>query len=163
MATAIIYASKSGSTEKAAQMLSKQIKGSEIFNIDRDAFDLAKFDAVIIGSFVRMGMFDKKIRKLVLKYGGILSEKKLGFFMCGMMPENEKQYWSNNFPPQIVEKAQTAHFGGELDIDNLHGMDKRIAKLVEKENQQKGIFKEFSINENAIKEFGKRFNENGIS
>ena len=163
MATAVIYATKHGSTEKAAKLLAENIKDAKAFNIYNDKFDLSGFDAVIIGSFVKMGVFDKKIRKFVLKYFNVLMSKKTGLFMCGIMPENEDAYWRNNYPPQLLEKSLKAHFGGEMDIDALFGMDRKIANMVIRENGTKGVFRKYTINETAIKDFGKRFENNGLS
>jgi len=157
MSVAIVYATVHGSTEKAAKLLHKQIENSEVFDINRDSFDLSKYDTVIIGSYVKMGMFDRNIRKFVLKYFNVLMKKNTGFFMCSMMPENAEKYWKNNFPPQILEKSPKAHFGSEFRKDEFRGFEKRIARMVSKENNRTGIYPEYRLDEKAIAEFGKEF------
>ncbi len=163
MATAIIYATIHGSTEKAAKMLCSQLENARTFDINRESFDLNEFDAVIVGSFVRMGLFDKTVRKFVLKYYPVLMHKKTAFFMCSLMSENEEKYWKNNFPPQLLEKSLKAHFGCEFDRTKFHGFEKRVAKSVLKRNDEKGVYPEYRINEKAIIKFGKDLKDYGIS
>lgn len=158
MSTAIVFASLHGSTEKAAKMLCDEIKDAKLFDINRDAFDLDGFDAVIIGSFVRMGLFDKNIRKFVIKFYPVLMKKKTALFMCSIMPENADKYWQNNYPPQLLEKSLKAHFGCEFDRTNYHGFEKRVAKSITKRNDEKGIYPVYKLDEKAIIQFGKDFN-----
>lgn len=157
MSTAIIYATIHGSTGKAAKMLCKELENARTFDINRESFDLNEFDTVIIGSYVRMGMFDKTIRKFVLKYYPVLMKKNTALFMCSLMSENEEKYWHNNFPPQLLEKSYRAHFGCEFDKTQFHGFEKRIAKSVTKRNDEKGIYPVYRLNEEAIIQFGKNF------
>ena len=136
---------------------------ADTFNINTEAFDLSEYDTVVIGSYVKMGVFDKTIRKFVLKYYPVLMQKKTALFMCSLMPENEDKYWRNNYPPQLVSKSLTAHFGCELDRDKLHGFEKRVAKAVARQNDEKGVYPEYKINEQAISRLAKELKENGIS
>ena len=163
MSAAIVYASVHGSTKKAAQLLKKELPDAELFDINRDAFDLDGFDTVIIGSYVKMGLFDKTVRKFVLKYYPVLMRKNTALFMCSILPENEDKYWHNNYPPQLLEKSLKAHFGGEFDRKNFHGFEKRVAKSITKRNDEKGIYPDYRINEKAIIKFGKDLKNNGIS
>ena len=163
MSTAIIYATSHGSTEKAAALLKEQLTDCDVFNINADAFDLSKYDTVIIGSYVKMGVFDKTVRKFVIKYYPHLMKVKTGLFMCSLMPENEEKYWKNNYPPQLVEKSVTGHFGCEFDVEKLHGFEKRIGKAVRRQNDEKGVYPTYEINTQAIENFAKELKINGIS
>jgi menaquinone-dependent protoporphyrinogen oxidase len=162
-ATAIIYATVHGSTEKAAKLLSKELDNAKIFDINKESFDLDEFDTVVIGSYVRMGLFDKTIRKFVIRYYPSLMKKNTALFMCSLMKENEEKYWRNNYPPQLLEKSKTAHFGCEFDRTKFHGFEKRVAKSVTKRNDEKGIYPEYKLNREAIALFGKELKENGLS
>lgn len=163
MPTAVIYASLHGSTERAAKMLCDTLEDAVAFDINREKFDLNGFDTVVIGSYVKMGMFDRTIRKFVLGYYPVLMKKKTALFMCSIMPENEQKYWKNNYPPQLLEKSPKAHFGSEFDYKSYRGFEKRVAKSVAKRNAEKGIYPEYKLNEEAISSFGKELRENGIS
>ncbi len=163
MATAIIYATVHGSTEKAAKLLADELGNAKTFDINRESFDLNEYDTVIIGSYVRMGLFDKTVRKFVLRYYPVLMKKKTAFFMCSLMKENEEKYWRNNFPPQLTEKSKTAHFGCEFKRENFRGFEKRVAKSVIKRNDEKGIYPEYELDREAIVRFGKELIKDGIS
>jgi len=161
--TVIIYASLHGSTEKAAKMLAKELGNAKTFDINKESFNLDGFDTVIVGSYVRMGVFDKTVRKFVLKYYPVLMQKKTAFFMCSLMKENEEKYWKNNFPPQLIEKSLTAHFGCEFEKEKFRGFEKRVAKSVMKRNDEKGIYPIYELDEDRIVRFGKELKNNGIS
>jgi menaquinone-dependent protoporphyrinogen IX oxidase len=163
LSTAIIYATAHGSTGKAAEILKKHLPDADIFNINTDAFDLSEYDTVVIGSYVRMGVFDKTVRKFVLKYYPHLMKIRTGLFMCSMMPENENKYWKNNYPPQLVAKSVTGHFGCEFDVKKLRGFEKRVGKAVSRQNDEKGVYPTYEINEKAIIAFAEELKQNGIS
>ena len=163
MATVIIYATVHGSTEKAAKRLSKELANADTFDINKESFNLDEYDTVVIGSYVRMGMFDKTVRKFVLRYYPVLMQKKTALFMCSIMSENEDKYWKNNYPPQLLEKSLKAHFGCEFEKEKFHGFEKRIASSVTKRNDEKGIYPKYELNENAIIQFGKELKNDGIS
>ena len=163
MSTAIIFATAHGSTEKAAELLKKYLPDCESFNINTDSFDLSEYDTVIIGSYVKMGVFDKTVRKFVIKYYPHLMKIRTGLFMCSLMSENEDKYWKNNYPPQLVEKSVRGHFGCEFDVKKLHGIEKRIGKMVTRQNDEKGVYPTYQINEKAIKQFAEELKNSGIS
>jgi len=123
-------------------------------NIKTDAFRLADYDRILIGSYIRMGMFDRKIRALLLKEIAVLREKMLGIFVCCCFTENAQTYFQNNVPPQLLETVQaTAALGGELDRKKLHGMDKYVANMVLKADHARGILHTFTLKEENIEAF----------
>lgn len=164
MKTAIIYASKSGATKKAAELLQKKIENADLINIRFDKIAMAGYDNIIIGSFVRMGMFDKAIRKFLIKNESVFVEKQIAFFMCGVLPQNTSEYWKKNVPDQLLKKAViTSHFGGELYPERLRGMDRRIANMVLREDREKGVFHEYLLDKKAINEMAVRMKNNELS
>ena len=68
MKTLIIYASKTGTTEKCAKEINRQLKDSKIVNILNQNEDINKYDLIVIGTPIRMGMIDKKIKKFLFLY-----------------------------------------------------------------------------------------------
>lgn len=157
METIIVYATKNGTTKKAAEMLAAKLGECDVVDIAKQSFDLAKYDTVIIGSNIRMGTVDKKISMLMLRFIKVLVEKKVAVFLCNCFEENTKEYITHNVPPQLLEKLITYQsFGGELDMNALHGTDKLVAKMVTKAERQTGKVRKFSLNEVAIDEFCKK-------
>ena len=76
MKTLIIYASKTGTTEKCAKEINRQLKDSKIVNILNQNEDINEYDLIIIGTPIRMGMIDKKIRKFLISNIEDLKTKK---------------------------------------------------------------------------------------
>lgn len=154
MKTLILYATRHGSTAEAARRIAARMPNSDVKNIKTDAFRLADYDRILIGSYIRMGMFDRKIRALLLKEIAVLREKMLGIFVCCCFTENAQTYFQNNVPPQLLATVQaTAALGGELDRKKLHGMDKYVANMVLKADHARGILHTFTLKEENIEAF----------
>ncbi len=157
MSTVIVYATKTQTTEAAAQMLSRELGGCDVIDINKQSFDLSKYDTVIIGSYIRMGTVDRSISKFMLAFIKRLVEIKTAFFICNCFENNAEDYIQHNVPPQLLKTmVSTASFGGELDIKKLHGFDRLAAKAVSNADREKGIHREFTINEKSVKEFAKK-------
>lgn len=154
MATIIVYATKSGTTAKAAEILSGKLGGCDKANILTESFDLSGYDTVIIGSYIRMGTVDRTISRFMLQYISTLIEKKTALFICNCFEDNADDYIKHNVPPQLLEKmTATASFGGEMDKDKLKGFDRMIAKTVVKADREKGIIRRFVLNIDNIDDF----------
>ena len=154
MKTLILYATKNGATEKAAKILGEKLGGADLKNIARDTFDLAAYDRVLVGSNVRMGTVDRKIRAFLLSQIGILLQKELGLFVCCCFPKQEETYFQNNVPSQLLAHAKaTAALGGELDRAKLKGADKLVAKMVLKADHEQGILRTFALETDRIDAF----------
>lgn len=133
MKTLIIYASKTGTTEKCAKNISTQLKDATAVNIYTQNEDINRYDLIVIGSPIRMGMIDKKIKNFLLKNIECLKFKKTAYFICCGFNENWKKYYEQNIPKDLLDSAITYDtFGGEMDIENQKGLDKFIAKMVSK-------------------------------
>ena len=85
MVTAVIYASKTGSTKKAAEYIASKINGTAI-NV-KEKIDLTKYDRIIIGSGVYGGKPAKSISEFVRINKSALAAASL--FLCCMF-DNEK-------------------------------------------------------------------------
>ena len=88
MKTLIIYASKTGTTEKCAKEINRQLKDSKIVNILNQDEDINEYDLIIVGTPIRMGMIDKKIRKFLISNIENLKSKKVAYFICCGFNEN---------------------------------------------------------------------------
>ncbi len=68
MQTLIVYASKTGTTEKCARILGQNLKDTTIINLTATQNeDINKYDLIIIGSPIRMGMIHKKVKEFISK------------------------------------------------------------------------------------------------
>ena len=87
--------------------------------------DIDKYDLIIIGSPIRMGMIDKRVKDFI--------SKNVAYFICCGFNENWKQYYEQNFPKELLDKAITYDsFGGEMNLEKQKGFDKFIVKMVSK-------------------------------
>ena len=86
MNTLLVYSSKYGCTEKCAKTLSKELKDKvDLINLkNAEDIDVLKYDNVIIGGSIYIGRIQKEVVEFCSKNLGILKEKRIGLFICGM-------------------------------------------------------------------------------
>ncbi|MDT2396020.1 flavodoxin domain-containing protein, partial [Enterococcus avium] len=66
---AVVYSSKSGTTKICAEYIAAQIVGSQLINLNEVIPDISAYDAVLIGSGIRMAKMYKPVKKfLALKF-----------------------------------------------------------------------------------------------
>ena len=133
MKTLIIYASKTGTTEKCAKEINRQLKDSKMVNILNQDEDINKYDLIVVGTPIRMGMIDKKIKKFLISNSETLKLKKVAYFICCGFNKNWKSYYEQNIPKNLLDSAIIYDtFGGEMDIQKQKGFDKLVIKMVSK-------------------------------
>ena len=148
----IAYASKSGTTEKCAKKLAELLPNVTLLNLCDKSIDITTYDTVIIGSGIRMGMIHKKVRSFIEANVSQLNMKKTAFFICNGFYADAPTHIEKNFSQELRTRAICIEsFGGELNINNLRGLDKFIAKMVTK--SEKGSGKKPEILEDNIKAF----------
>lgn len=134
----IIYASKTGTTEKCANLLKEKLGDADISNIKSLNNDINNYDLIVIGTPIRTGLIDKNIKKFLINNIDILKSKKTAYFICCGFKENYLKYFEQNFPKELLNRALIYDtFGGELDLKKQKGFDKFIVKMVSKNNAQK--------------------------
>lgn len=157
MKTLIIYASKTGTVEKCVKRINDKLKSTAVVNIYNDNEDISQYDLIIVGSPIRMGMIDKKIKSFLITNLKILETKKMAYFICCGFHENYKKYYEQNIPNHLLDSAIIYEtFGGELDLQKQKGIDKFITKIVNKRVIKNKTVK--ILNENIAK-FIKKLNE----
>lgn len=135
MKTAILYATRTGTTKKCAEYLCNALGGAELFDLKTSRCDLSKYDTVIIGGGVRIGRIAKPASKFLVQNKDALLGKKLGLFLCAgfMDEENIKKQIELNFPPELLSHASAAAcLGGEICVENLKGIDKMMVNMIAK-------------------------------
>lgn len=138
MRTLIVYASKTGTTERCAGILGQNLRDVTIINLTAiQNEDINKYDLIIIGSPIRMGMIDKRVKDFISKNSKLLKNKKVAYFICCGFSENWKQYYEQNFPKELLDNAITYEsFGGEMNLEKQKGFDKFIVKMVSRSMPQ---------------------------
>ncbi len=157
MKSVIIYSSKNGTTKRCSQILAQKIGDAELLDIKKArGLSLSCYDTVMIGSSIRMGQINKKIRKFCDENAQELLNKNLGLFICSSIEENINRDFNANFDKSLLKNCRyRAWFGGEINLKKTRGIDKFIIKMVVKmfeKNENKNFPQ---INEKNIEEFAK--------
>lgn len=158
MKTAICYATRSGSTAQAAEILRDKIGGADLYDITkRSALKkcrLNDYDAVIVGGPVRMGELDSAAITFISENKEVIAAKKHGFFILNFFEEHTESYLKTLFPKSLAENAPVAAFGAIINMKKLKGVDRMMMKMVEKQN---GAAPSPSLNVAAIERFANDF------
>ncbi len=67
MKTLICYASKTGTTKKAAGLLAEYFEDVTVMDLEKEKVNLCDFDCVIIGGSIRMGQLHKAAKKFIIE------------------------------------------------------------------------------------------------
>ncbi|MCL2800810.1 MAG: flavodoxin domain-containing protein [Treponema sp.] len=151
MKTIILYATKYGAAEETAGRIAEKINGAAAFNLKKGSIpSLADFECVIVGSGVYAGNILKEAKTFLAQNEKILSEKKLGLFLCGMGTEGET-YFNSNFPASLLESAKAKSLlGGIFDPKKANAFERFIIKIVTKSSAYIN-----TISERRIEQFAK--------
>ena len=123
----IAYAGRSGTTQKAAHLLGEYFEDVDIKDLTRDYPNPSKYDAVIVGSSIRRGRIENAARKFLIKHENVLSDKKLGLYICNVFLDQVPVIFEKNFPKQLLAECVCVDsFGGEVNYENL-GLFERMA------------------------------------
>jgi menaquinone-dependent protoporphyrinogen oxidase len=141
MKTAIIYASKYGTTEKVARLLAENLKETDdiilVSLAKKNTEDINQFDKIILGTSIYAGNPSRKMKLFYTQYQTFLLQKTIGLFICGMEPDKEKRQLEiqNAYPNWLHEKAKIAKFlGGEFLFEKMNFFEKLIIKKIAQTN-----------------------------
>jgi len=150
MKTIILYATKYGAAAEISQRIAGRISGAVVCNLkEKDIPSLSDFDCIIIGSSVYAGNIRKEAKTFLQQNANVLSEKKLGLFLCGLDKSSKNKYFEANFPQDILQAAKEKSFlGGIFDPKKTKLMERFIIKIITK---QSGYFN--IINDKKIEKF----------
>lgn len=151
----IAYSSKYGCTKKCVDLLHKELNGNvEIINLQISKnIDLSKYDKIIIGGSIYMGMIQKEVKEFCNNNLEILKEKQTGLFICGMQEgESITTEINENFPKELLEASLIKeHFGGEFTFSKMKFFEKMIVKMISKTSSDKSNILKDNINKFALK------------
>ena len=133
MKTLIIYSTKTGTTKKCAALLAANIGADscDLFEIGEKLPDLSDYECVAVGSYIRMGVIDKKIAAFLEKNKEELFGMKFGLFICSCLADKVSEAIIKNFSDEFMDHAAVIDcFGGELKTEQIKGMDKLIVNSI---------------------------------
>jgi len=96
MKTLIVYATKTGTVQKAAEMINEQLKEkAEMIDIGKNKIpNIDAYDFVVIGGSIRMGKVQNGIVKFIENNRAALKKKPMGMFLACGYPENLQDYFN---------------------------------------------------------------------
>lgn len=130
-----VYATKTMTCEKCLCELEKYLPQGEITraNITNSScvYDIKDFDFVLIGSSIRMGKINRRVKNYIKDHIHELSDTKFALFLCLGFVDLFDEYAKKNFPLHVMDDARAVVcFGGEMDPSKQKGIDKLIIKIV---------------------------------
>lgn len=150
MKTLIAYATKHGSTEKCALLLSQKLNGEvDLYNLKQDkAYKLEEYDNIIIGGSIYIGQIQKEVKEFCIKYLPVLKDKKIGIFICCMNKgEDAAKQIESSFSQELLSKASVKEvFGGEFEFKKMSFFERFIIKKVAKTTEDASSLSKESIN-----------------
>lgn len=122
----ILYFGETGTTEKAAYLLQKQLKDTEVLNgKKKNKIDFSKYQHIVFGINVRMG----KLNRSFLKFYKKLKKKNISFPCSAFIVAgdlNQRNTYMNMARNLLPEDSYIGFFGGEFNLENAKGITKRV-------------------------------------
>ena len=165
----IAYGSWAESTKEVAAKMAEFIQNEKNIEVEvlaaKDVKEISSYQAVIIGSSVRAGMFHSSIAKFIKKFRKELSNKPCAFFIsCLTMKEDceANRETASAYMEKLYSKVpefkplQLGLFGGAVNYDKLPFLFK---KMFEKsEEMAEGDFRDWNkINQWTLETSDKLF------
>lgn len=136
MNTLILYASKSGTTEKCSQLLANKLENTYIMNLEKETPSTLDYDTIIIGGSIHYGTLNKAVTTFIKKNLDTLLTKKIGLFLCCGLKNEVEKHFLTNFPKALLDIAvDIEYFGGEFQPESLSGLDKVIGNIIRLTNK----------------------------
>jgi menaquinone-dependent protoporphyrinogen oxidase len=139
MKIAIVYASKYGTTESVVRSMAEKLLVSnqvQLFSLkDHTNPDINDFDWVILGSSIYAGQASKKMKSFCQKNESVLTQKKLGLFVCGMHIDagHREKELKDAYPEGLWNKASVTSFlGGAFLFEKMNYIERLIIKKISK-------------------------------
>ena len=128
MTTAIVYASKHGTTGDIAALLAAELgEDVDLFSLAEDIVSLDGFDTVVLGTAIYAGQPVKAMREFVKVFDW--SGKQVALFVCGMEPDQaarDKEV-ANAFPQELHDQAKaTAFLSGRFQFGKMNKAERFI-------------------------------------
>ncbi len=134
MKTLILFASKSGTTRRAAEMLARMLPDSTLCDLSGAVPSLEGYDCVALGGSVRMGRWHKLACRYAARHAEELLSRRVGLFVCSADPDRARETLARQLPDALMQAAVAVDsFGGEIVPENLHGLEKMIVSMVAKQ------------------------------
>jgi menaquinone-dependent protoporphyrinogen oxidase len=136
MTTAIVYASKHGSTADIAHRIASQIGDAQVFDLADGAPDLTGFDTVALGTAIYASQPMRSMKDFCRAVSP--AGKRVGLFASGMERDEAKrgEELAGAFPEELRSAAvATAFLPGRFQFSKMTPAERFIIKRIAKTSQ----------------------------
>ena len=134
MKTALIYASKHGTTGLVAEKIRNLLIDDEVvlLNLDKqDRIELCNFGRIIIGSPLYSGSPLPVVRKFIEQNMLDLLQKEIGIFVCSMFHDKADRQIMKGFPELLRNHARSIrNMGGEYRFEEMNCIERLVVKKI---------------------------------
>ncbi len=155
MNTLILYATKHGSSEKAALLLKEKLNGQAIlFNLSKEKNipALNDFDKLVLGGSIHAGQIQSELKNFCSQFYAQILEKPFGLFICCMDADKASLQFEQAYP-EVLRNSSLANglFGGEFLFEKMNVMERFLVKKIAHVTQSVS-----QINDEAIHQFAEK-------
>lgn len=143
----VAYASKSGTTKKAAELLAQKA-GADIVDLAKETPEALDYDVIAVGGPIRAGRLHRDVARFIRSHHDILAQMRYAFFTCNMSGDDPKMF-QKVFGDLLDGAIACVSLGSEIHLDSAKGFDKFVFKIAQK-NTDEGKFPQPEINVPAI-------------
>ncbi len=132
----IAYASKTGTTRQAAEMLAQGLQNHTVTLADLSETDPVPgdFDYIVLGGPIRAAKAHKSLRNYLKRREAALCAVPHTLFLCCAYADLFEDYALMTYPAPLLESAEELlYFGGVIDLSLQRGTDKWIARMMRNE------------------------------
>ena len=129
----ILYATKNGNTRFCAEYLANRLNvhhEATVCDVEENPLPPDAYDAIVLGSSIRMGRIRKAMKAYLKTYCDLLSARPTAFFFCCGYPKHADEYAETELPRKLQCALGIHCFGGELKPDKLKGFDKIAVRMI---------------------------------
>ncbi len=137
----VTYATRAGSTAEVADFISKQLN-QQGFSVDlqpiKQVNDLSGYDAVVVGSPIRMGKWVGEANQFLQKNNAVLSNKPTATFTVCMPQVEDHQQAFDDYLTQIKNfhtPKEAAFFLGKMELKKLSFLDRFISNALKAKDE----------------------------
>lgn len=134
MSTAILFASKHGTTEEVALEFANLLDESKpsLFNLKKDPKpDLSSFNTVLIGGSIYAGGIQKEVTSLIKNNAEALLQKKVALFLCCMNEKEAQNEFNSVYPEWLRTHAVSNQIvGGAFRLEKMNFIEKLMVRKV---------------------------------
>jgi menaquinone-dependent protoporphyrinogen oxidase len=142
----VAYASRCGSTAEVGQAIADQLcqRGATVdVRAVEEVQDVTGYDAVVLGSAIRMGKWLPAALQFVERNAAALQTRQTAFFTVHMLNSDDSEA-SRQARAAYVEPVHAlltpqheAFFAGKMDMSQLSFLDRMVAKMVKAKDEDK--------------------------